>query len=187
MQSPAFASHGAVRKGLQQWFWAQLNRQKLFSLQFEEPPNVKEKVPSPQLEASCQGSHTVISGVRAMPPPTSVQCIMSLRHITRHGCQEGHQGSTAHVTSDCLGKSLFSSLCSEDASAQSFWGKLRDISEPGIGDLEKDLILRTAMVAPLQCRAMFLICGVILWTLKCAWWFVSFRGLLPILNKQGWC
>lgn len=100
MQNAALASHGGSEPPL--------TTQKLFSLQFVQPPNAKEREPNPQLEASCQGSHAVTSGDREMPRPTYVQCIMSLRHITRHGCHNVRitpanvTGSTAPVTVTAL-------------------------------------------------------------------------------------
>lgn len=63
--------------------------------------------------------------------------------------------------------------------------QLKNRSEPGTGDLERDLLPGTAVVAPLGNRTSLLICGVTLLTLKCALWSVSFRGPLPILNRDG--
>lgn len=63
--------------------------------------------------------------------------------------------------------------------------QLKYKSEPGTGVLEEDLLPGTAVVAPLRNRTSLLICGVTLLTLKCALRSVSFRGLLPILNRDG--
>lgn len=127
---PAFVAEGIGRRGLPQWLprvlkmvMSSTNHTEtgVFFADWMKNHQMPRRVNPRVQEASCQGPHFVILGVRARPPP-SVQRVIYRRNIRRHDCHKcQNQTGHAHVTSACCGRYFPGSLCPEDASAQRFW------------------------------------------------------------------